>query len=304
MQQRISHDEVHRQLDPHFFADYALFSGALRHYVAKSLEDLFKGDPNDVHRRFFILGLYREEYAAYEDMGAILGAFIRFRKGELTFPVEGILRYKDDKVVLETLFSRRSISSANDLYVALGLQSCIPTDWQSVHPNIDCEKVLRRMCRFIFIDCQANQKHYGIDAYNRIKHGLAFVPNGSRYQPSLPNSPAVLISNRQLHSPDPYVLLGLPMDDSKLEERAKLVEFIQSTLRALVAFYLIGQYSEFLRENRKISPASTLFNLLPLVPVRDFMQQLSEKPDPSESGPPNPCARPTRKKPRVADAQR
>jgi hypothetical protein len=34
------------------------------------------------------------------------------------------------------------------------------------------------------------------------------------------------------------VLLGLPMENSKLEERAKLVEFIQSTLRALVSFYL------------------------------------------------------------------
>ena len=284
MQQRTSRDEVHKQLDPHFFADYVLFSGELRHYVAKSLEDLFKADPNDVHRRFFVLGLYREEYAAYEDMGAILEALIRFRTGELAFPIEGILRYKDDKVVLKTLLSRRNINSADDLYNSLGLQSCIPEDWQSLHPNIDCEKVLRRMCRFIFIDCRANQKRYGIDAYNRIKHGLAFVPNGNRYQSSLPNSPAVLIANRQPQPPSPYVLLGLPTDDSKLEERAKLVEFIQSTLRALVAFYLIGQYSEFLREKRQISPAAALFNLIPLIPVRDFMQQLSEKPDASVGG--------------------
>ena len=286
MSPQVSHDDVHKQLDPHYFADYVLFSGTLRHYVAKSLEDLLKSDPNDIHRRFFIVGLYREEYAAYEDMGAILSALIRFRKGELKFPVEGILRYKPDNVVLETLFSRNNIGSAEHLYVALGLQGWIPDDWQTAYPNIDCEKVLKRMCRFMFVECQANQKRYGIDAYNRIKHGLAFVPNGNRYLPSLPNAPAILISNPQPKS-NPYVLLGLPMDDEKLEERAKLIEFIQSTLRALVSFYLIGQYSEFLRDSRQISPASRIFCLPPLISVKDFMQQLSEKPDPSEPMPSN-----------------
>lgn len=292
MQPQVSHDEVHRQFEPHFFADYVLFSGALRHYVAKSLEDLLKNDPNDVHRRFFIIGLYREEYAAYEDMGAILAALIRFQKGNLKFPIEGILRYKPDSVILEALFDRNDIKSAEDLYAALGLQEWIPEDWQTTYPNIDCAKVLKRMCRFMFVDCQVSQKRYGIDAYNRIKHGLAFVPNGNRYLDNLPNSPAILISNPQSKS-DPYVLLGLPMDDSKLEERAKLVEFIQSTLRGLVAFYLIAQYPEFLRNKRQISPASTLFKLPPLVSVKDFMQQLSEKPDLSEPKSSNSVAQPT-----------
>ena len=287
MQNRVTHDEVHRQFDPHYFSDYALFSGSLRHYVAKSLENLFKLDQNDIHRRFFIVGLYREEYAAYEDMGAILEAFIRFRKGEFAFPIEGVLRYKDDKVVLETLFSRRGIRSADDLYASLALESCIPADWQSVHPEINCERVLRRMCRFIFVDCQTDQKRYGIDAYNRIKHGLAFVPNGNRYQPRLPNSPAILISNRESQSANPYMLLGLPMDDAKIEERARRVEFIQSTLRALVSFYLIDRYPDFLCDSRQIKPACALFNLLPLMPVKDLMQQLSDKRDPSEPRPAN-----------------
>jgi hypothetical protein len=280
----VTHDEVHRQFDPHFFADYALFSGTLRHYVAKSLEDLLKADPNDVHRRFFIVGLYREEYAAYEDMGAIVAAFVRFRRKELKFPIEGVLRYKPDNVVLEGFFNRYDIKSADDLYVALGVESWIPGDWHATYPSIDCVRVLKRMCRFMFLDCQANQKRYGIDAYNRIKHGLAFVPNGGRYLSGLPNAPAVLVSNPQPKS-NPYVLLGLPMDDAKLEERSKLVEFIQSTLRALVSFYLIGCHAEFLRENRKVSPALRLFELPPLLAVRDFMQQLSEKPEPSNPQP-------------------
>ncbi len=273
----IPHDEVHRQFDPHFFADYVLFSGTLRHYVAKSLEDVLKADPNDIHRRFFIVGLYREEYAAYEDMGAVVSALIRFRRGEIKFPIEGMLRYKPDNVILENLFGRYNIKSADDLYAALALQGRIPSDWS--YPRIDRPKVLQRMCRFMFDTCQVNQKAYGIDAYNRIKHGLAFVPNGSRYLPSLPNSPAVLISNPAPKSNNPYVLLGLPMDDPKLEQRAKLVEFIQSTIRALVSFYLIAQYPDFLRDNRGIAPPSKLFELPPLVSVLEFMQQLSEKPE-------------------------
>lgn len=279
MTQKVPHEKVHEQLDPHFFLDYALFSGTLRHYVAKSLEDLFKADRNDVHRRFFVIGLYREEYAAYEDMGAILEAFIRFRLGDLAHPIEGILRYKDDKVVLQNLFRRRSVKSADDLYVALGLQDWIPPDWPSVHPGIDCERALRRMCQFMFTDCMANQKRYGIDAYNRIKHGLALVPNGGRYLEGLPNAPAVVIKNPQPDSPNPYVLYGLPMGDSALEERLKLVKFIQSTLRSVTAFYVIGRYPDFLRDKRQISPASALFNTEPLLGAREFMRQLSEKSD-------------------------
>ncbi len=273
-----SYDEIHKQFDPHFFVDYALFSGSLRHYIAKSLEDLLKANINDSHRRLFIVGLYREEYAGYEDVGAIVASLIRYHRKELTYPIEGMLRYKPDAVILEKLFRRYDIKSADDLYVGLGLEEWIPTNWGSVHPRIDCAKVLQRMCRFIFLDCQANQKRYGIDAYNRIKHGLAFVPNGNRYLISLPNAPAVLVANRQSQS-DPYVLLGLPMDDSSLAERARLVEFIQSTLRALVSFYLIGNYSEFLRETREIVPASRIFDFPSLVSVRDFLVQLTENPD-------------------------
>jgi hypothetical protein len=280
MPERVAHDEVHRQFDPHFFTDYVLFSGTLRHYVAKSLENVLKADPNDVHRRFFIVGLYREEYAAYEDMGAVVAALIRFRKGELKFPIEGMLRYKPDNVILENLFRRYGIRSADDLYAALALQACIPADWDDAYPKIDCPKVLQRLCRFTFDTCQTNQKAYGIDAYNRIKHGLAFVPNGRRYLQGLPNAPAVLIRNLEPKAVNPYVLVGLRMDDEALEQRAKLVEFIQSTAKALVSFYLIAQYPDFLRDERRVSPASKLFEQPALVSVREFMQQLSEKPEP------------------------
>jgi hypothetical protein len=132
------------------------------------------------------------------------------------------------------------------------------------------------MCRFIYVDCQGNQRKYGIDAYNRIKHGLAFVPNGSRYLSGLPNAPAVLIESTQ-PGVNPYALLALPMDDAALRERARAVEFTQATLRAIVSFYLIGNYTEFLRSVRGVFPASSIFRLAPLLSVMEFMEQLSEK---------------------------
>ena len=271
-----THDEVHKQFDPHFFTDYVLFSGTFRHYVAKSMEDQFKLDQNDIHRRFFVIGLYREEFAAYEDMGAIISALIRFRKKELAYPVEGVLRYKPDSVVLAKLFERHKIRSAESLYKALGCNDWIPPDWQVGFPLVDCAKVLLRMCQFIINDCTVNQKKFGITGYNAIKHGLAFVPNGGRYVLDSPTVPAMLIPNPGLGL-TPYTLLAVPMDDAALDVRAKLIEFIQSTIRACVSFYLISRYSDFLREKWKISPAWELFNQQPLINVMDFLRQLNDK---------------------------
>ena len=269
-------DSVQKEFDPHYFADYALFSGSLRYYIANSLEHIYRSDPNDVHKRLFVISIYQAEYSAYEDLGTMLYALIRFKKGELSTPLRGILEQKPSNVFLETLLRNHDIKSSDDLYLALGLDASIPDDWP--YPRIDLPKVMKRMCRFIFVDCQSNQKRFGVDAYNRIKHNLAFVPSGNRYLKGLPDTPAILITNPEPKT-DPYVLLGIPMDDDKLEERLRSIEFVQSTLRAFACFYLVAHHKGFLKDVRKIDPPSKLFDLVPLIGVRDFMQQLSEKPE-------------------------
>jgi hypothetical protein len=273
----VPREHVHQQLDPQYFLEYALFGGALRHYVAKSLEDAFRTDPNDLHRRFFVLGVFREEHAAYEDMGAILEALIRFRRGELQYPIEGVLRYKDDLVVLETLFRRRNITSADDLYDALGLSDFIPEDWALVHPNINCESALRRMCRFIHADCQGNQKRQGISAYNKLKHGLVLVQNGQRYGNGLPDAPAVLIQNPEPDSINPYAILAIQMTDISLKERCRVIEFVQSTLRAIAALYVLWRYPNDAMIQMDSKSVSWLFHTQSMVGIRDFMRQLCEK---------------------------
>lgn len=67
------------------------------------------------------------------------------------------------------------------------------------------------------------------------------------------------------------------MTDKDLNDRARTVEFVQSTLRALAAFYVIARYPDFLAKQRKISPPETLFNLPSLRETRDFLQQVSDK---------------------------
>ena len=128
-------------------------------------------------------------------------------------------------------------------------------------------------------ECRKNQQSYGIDAYNRIKHNLAFVPNGKRYQSQLPYSPAVLIPN-PIPSPDhPYALLGIPMDDKALENRCDALASVDATLRALASLYVLSHHAEFLRTARQIDPPSKLLDVPPLLGVLKFMQHLSDKLD-------------------------
>src|SRR5712691_4939912 len=67
-------DETLVQIEPLYFLDYAIFTGAVRHYASRTLEEAFKADPNPLRRRLHFVNLVKEEYAAYEDAGAMLKA--------------------------------------------------------------------------------------------------------------------------------------------------------------------------------------------------------------------------------------
>lgn len=273
----VSHDQVHRDLDVHYFSDYALFTGAVRQYVAKTLFEAFKADPNDWHRRLVIVGLYKEEFAAYEDLGAILESIIRWRRKEIKVPFEGMLRYKDDKVALPALFARRNIRSSLDLATALEVENLVPPDWPNVVPDIDCAAGLRAITKFIVEDCLNNQKSHGVEAYNRIKHGLILFPNGQRYLSTSPNAPAVLLNTKSPKSANPYTMMAMPMTDDLIERRSLLIEFIQASLRAIAALYVMTQYPGYLSERFHL-PSDSHFFLSPnLSDVRSFFWQLEQK---------------------------
>ena len=259
---QITPELVHAQFDPHYFYDYATFTGMVRHFVARTLKEDFERaqQPIDTHRRLLILGIYKEEYAAYEDVGAFLSAFLKWRNGSIVFAVEEMLTYRPGAVWLERLCEAYSISCPNDLFCALDLANWIPSTWSTSHPDIDAEKVLRIACKFIVNDCVKNQKRTGIQAYNKIKHGGLVVPDGSRYKFNLPSCPATIFENRDGDPEHPYILNALPMEDENIDSRERIVEQVQFTLRMLAAFYVFHRYPGFLYIEKECSPPEALLN--------------------------------------------
>ncbi len=275
MNSQISRESVHERIDPQWFYDYATFSGMFRHYAAKSLEVEFQRDANDFHRRLYLIGLYREEYSAYEDIGAFLSAFLRWIKGTIDFPISEILSYKPSKVVLSKFFENFSICSSNQLYTALDFDSWITPHWNDSHPEINIEKVLHKSCEFIFNDCHKNQRKYGIRAYNKIKHGLLFVPSGNKYKSESPDAPAMIFNN-ELNASDPYILWAITMDDNNLAQKTRVIEFVQKTLRVFASLYLIHRYPDYLVKIG-IEPPEKIFNLPTMSSCKRFMKEITLK---------------------------
>jgi len=126
--------ETLEQLDPNYFLDYAAFTGAVRHYASQTLEEAFKADPNPARRRLHLVNLIKEEYAAYEDAGAILNAFLEWREGKVGVPFASLLAYKPGDVALVAMFESHKIASSDQLYAALGLDTWIPGEWVEWFP--------------------------------------------------------------------------------------------------------------------------------------------------------------------------
>src|SRR5688500_12769409 len=99
------------QIEGEYFFDYATFRGTLRDYVVHALEAQFQAEPNDLHRRAFMLALYREEYTSYEDIGAFLDAFLRARADPQVQPLSRIISYGPGEVKLTEVLDRHQITS-------------------------------------------------------------------------------------------------------------------------------------------------------------------------------------------------
>ena len=277
----ITPELVFAQFDPHYFHDYTTFTGMVRHFVARSLRDGFTQEksPTDAHRRLLISALYKEEYAAYEDVGAFISAFLQWKSCKVQYAIEVLLNYRPGEVKLDRLLQAHSITSDEDLFQALGVISWIPEDWAKYHPDIDAVLFLKRACRFFYNDCMKNQKDTGVRAYNKIKHGGLMVPDGSKYLHHLPSCPATVFENSNksdtLH---PYILNALPMDDKAIDFRERIVEQIQFSLRALTAFYVMGRYPWFLSNEKNYSSPARWLHESDLSALRNFIKAVCDLP--------------------------
>lgn len=241
-------DAALRQIEPIYFVDYCLFSGRLRYYVALSLGNDFKGQtrPTDVHKRLYILALVREEYTAYEDVGAFLLAFLAWRRGGTKVPFRKLLEYKIGEAVIDDILISEGVKDGSDLFAALRLEEFL-TSLAGNLGGVDLEKVLMKACEFFVTDCRRNQKKHGIRAYNKIKHGALVVPDARRYIPGLPSAPGTIFETVGGSEEKPYTLFAIPMSDEEMERRQSVIEFVQYNLRLLGALYIIHKYSAELK---------------------------------------------------------
>lgn len=236
--------DVLAQIEPQYFVDYVRLTGIARDYVADTLRKAMEADPTDGRRRLHLLGLVMQEYAAYEDAAALLKAWLDWKSGATTTPLEPLFGYKPGEARLDKIFTDFAINTGEDLFVCLGATDWLPAEWVTWFPTLDLLKTVRLACSFFALDCRRNQKRFGVAAFNKIKHGLMVVPSARAYLPSLPDAPAALIANQdQATAPaQPYVVYTLPADDSSLRERELSVHFVGRSLRLLACLYLLHRF--------------------------------------------------------------
>jgi hypothetical protein len=245
----ISLTQTCEQVDSLYFLHYAVLTGRIRHYVADLLEEWTRRNDDDGARRLYTLSVFKEEYAAYEDAGAHVSAFLRYRTARATTPFEALLQFKAKDVRLATVFAQHGLSTGHELFDALRLSEWIPPTWAARWPSLKLEATIRRVCEFLAQDCARAQKDEGVVAYNKIKHGAIVVPSAQPYLPQLPDYPGILFPT-SAHKPEaadtPLTVYAVNLNDASIEHRLRSIFFIQVSLRLIAAMYVSWRYPALL----------------------------------------------------------
>jgi hypothetical protein len=273
--------EVLHDIEGDYFFDYAFFTGSMREYTVRSLEDTLKRErePSDYLKRMFMLAVFREQYTAYEDLGAFLDGFLRNALSSSTAPLSRIMSYAPSDVRLAALFERFAIEHGDDLVTKLNLLSWAPQLWSTMFPSINIETVLRRMCACFVIDCAKTQTDHAVIAFNKLKHGLMFIPSARRFRRDWLDAPAILFQSRKDQPgwmENPVTTYQIPLGDKEVDARLQAVHFVETGLRFLSALYVMKQYPGVLRE-RGMTEAG-VFQHSYMSDVMDIVTQLSNQP--------------------------
>jgi len=272
-------DETLAQIEPLYFLDYAIFTGAVRHYASRTLEEAFKADPRPLRRRLHFVNLVKEEYAAYEDAGAMLKALLDYRTGTVANPLQTLIDFKPRDVQLAEMFRAYGVDSGEGLWAALKLKDWLPNRWQEWFPDLNLEKALRVACTFFVADCVQNQKRHGIVAYNKIKHGLLVTPSARQYLAHLPDAPGAIfrsLSEDRQASGKPYAIQAFESSDEQIENRHTAIEFVQCNLRLFAALYVVWRYPDALKK-RGITDPRSLFACQEFSDVRHLIDEVTKK---------------------------
>jgi hypothetical protein len=269
--------DVLRNIEGDYLLDYAAFTGAVRVYVTQGLEEHFTKDKNDLHRRMFLLAVFREEYSAYEDLGAMLDALLTHRRDPAVPLLERLIAYGVGQVELSKVMDRFSINSSTELSERLGLLELVPSNWQEEFPALDLAKALRTAADFFFIDCATSQKRDGLRAFNKLKHGLLLVPKARIYSNVEIDAPAALFKtddDRAEAADNPFSLYAVPMTDEHIDARLRAIHFVQANLRMIAALWVIARHPSA-TQRRGLNKPLDLLRTRHLTDVIDFITQVS-----------------------------
>ena len=70
---------------------------------------------SDLHRRAFVLAVYREQYTAYEDLGVLLDSFLAYVGNASRPPLQRMMSYSPVEVRLSTIWSKHNVTSGDSL---------------------------------------------------------------------------------------------------------------------------------------------------------------------------------------------
>ena len=236
--------EVLSRIDAWYLTEYIAFAGQIREYVADTLKHAFRTDPNSVRRSHHIIALVQLEYAAYEDAAALLMSLVAVRQGRSPTVLEQLESYRPGEAVLDSVFKQLSVSSPADLHDQLQLDRAMPTAWSDWFPGLDLPKATVHACKLFLTDCRGNQKPIGIAAYNKSKHGPLVLSRGNLLDRRFAPVPSMFFANRwpSEYGPYPVIIYGFEETDAAIEGRERIIHFVQSTLRLIVAVLLGDMY--------------------------------------------------------------
>lgn len=69
----------------------------------------------------------------------------------------------------------------------------------------------------------------------------------------------------------------MPMSDEAIAQRSKLVEFIQASLRALAALYVVAQYPNYFAVRTNSGTDTGIFKTNRMFDVMEFFSQMAKK---------------------------
>ncbi len=268
---------VLRNLEFDYLADYLGYAGQSREYISDCLSAAFRADPNPVRRTFHVLAQVQLEYAAYEDAAAMLHALLTFQRSPDGSIIEALESYRPGEAVIGKVLAAHEADSPEQLFRALGFADRCPVQWSGWFPNHDLTKALHVGCQFFANDCAPSHKELGIAAYNKTKHGPLAVSSGRVLSTMLKSQPSLFFVNKwpDRYGPNPVVVYGFPDDDKKIEDRSRVIHFVQRTLRLFVAATITFRFAPRVEGRWGSTPA--MWRSSELNDVMELVAEITDK---------------------------